>query len=102
MRSKGVAEEVVVKKIDVLAAVIPSPRTSWRTTACGYAFAALMYWSGIGFKIPQTKQEWATFLGSVVVIVWGSVQRDAKVSQVEHQEEKVEKLINDVPKIIKP
>lgn len=65
------------------------PRASWRTTLFGAALSILTYWQGVGYKLPATKQEWATMVGSVLLLLFGLSARDAKVSQQEHAEEKV-------------
>ncbi len=77
-------------------------RTSWRTTLCGIAIGVLTYWSSIGWRIPATRQEFVAFLGSVALLLLGLVARDAKVSQQEHQEEKMNALTQEQSKIIRP
>lgn len=81
---------------------MPSKLTSWRTTVYGAMLSGLAYWEGIGFKIPETRQEVVTLLGSLLVLLFGLAARDAKVSQQAHQEEKIEQLTQDASKIVKP
>lgn len=73
---------------------------SWRTTICGVGLGLVTQWQAVGFKVPTSSQDWAATAGSVLLALLGWSARDAKVSQVEHAEEK--ELIADPPKIVEP
>lgn len=53
---------------------------SWRTTMTGLIGAPLLYWAGIGFRLPANKQEAAFLVGSMVVLSLGLNGKDAGVS----------------------
>ena len=45
--------------------------THWKTSIGGMAPALLLWWQGVGFKIPETKQEWAFAIGGALIAVLG-------------------------------
>src|SRR6266446_6820001 len=47
------------------------------TTAAGALLAALIYAQGIGPKMPETRNEWWTFVIGVGIAVFGFVSKDA-------------------------
>ena len=49
---------------------------NWRTSLCGSLIGALIWWAGVGFKIPETKQEWAATIGGMLVAVLGLSAKD--------------------------
>lgn len=40
--------------------------------------ALLLWWQGVGFKIPETKQEWAFAIGGALIAVLGLGAKDPK------------------------
>ena len=49
---------------------------NWRSSLYGSLSGALLWWAGVGFKIPETKQEWAFTLGSLAMVMWGLSGKD--------------------------
>ena len=49
---------------------------NWRTSASGTMLGILGWWAGVGFKVPETKQEWAMAVGSILVTVFGLSAKD--------------------------
>ena len=55
--------------------------THWRTSVSGVFVGALLWWGPQGFKIPETKQEWAATIGGVLIAALGLSLHDPKSLQ---------------------
>ena len=49
---------------------------NYRTSAAGLALGALLWWQGTGFRLPESKQEWAATLGAAAIAVLGILAKD--------------------------
>lgn len=56
--------------------MIPRIVTHWKTSVSGMVPALLLWWQGVGFKIPDTKQEWACALGGALIALSGLGLKD--------------------------
>lgn len=52
---------------------------NWHTTASGVAAGLLLYWSTVGFKLPQTAQETVSLLGGAALALLGVTAKDGRV-----------------------
>ena len=50
----------------------------WKTSIVGVVPAALIWWQGVGFKIPETKAEWGAAVGGILIAVMGLGSRDSR------------------------
>ena len=48
----------------------------WKTSVGGSIGAVLLWWYAQGFKIPETKQEWAATIGGVLIVLLGLGAKD--------------------------
>jgi hypothetical protein len=53
----------------------------WRTSLGGVASAVLLWWYSTGFKMPETKQEWAGTIGGILMAITGMGVRDPGTTQ---------------------
>ena len=51
----------------------------WKTSVGGSAGAVLLWWYANGFKIPETKQEWAATIGGILIVLLGLGAKDPKM-----------------------
>ena len=51
---------------------------NWHTTASGIVAGALLYWSTVGFRLPQTSQEWVSLLGGAALALLGVNAKDGR------------------------
>ena len=49
---------------------------NWHTSLSGSLLGVLVWWAGAGFKVPETKQEWAATIGGVLVALLGLSAKD--------------------------
>ena len=49
---------------------------NWYTTLIGTLGGILVWWSGVGFKIPETRQEWASTVGGIALALLGLSAKD--------------------------
>ena len=50
----------------------------WKTSMAGMIPAVLIWWQGVGFKIPETKAEWGAAVGGILIAVMGLGSRDSR------------------------
>ena len=48
----------------------------WKTSLGGSVCGVLLWWYAQGFKIPETKQEWAATIGGVLIVLLGLGAKD--------------------------
>ena len=48
----------------------------WKTSVGGSVGAVLLWWYANGFKIPETKQEWAATIGGILIVLLGLGAKD--------------------------
>mgnify|MGYP001585909560 FL=1 len=48
----------------------------WKTSASGMVGGLLLWWQLNGFKVPETKQEWAATIGGVLMVLLGFGMKD--------------------------
>lgn len=48
----------------------------WKTSIGGMLLSALLWWHTTGFKIPETKQDWAVAVGSLLITMAGLAAPD--------------------------
>lgn len=49
---------------------------NYRTTIIGALSGVLLWWQGLGWKIPASEQEWVAFIGGAGLILLGAVAKD--------------------------
>lgn len=75
--------------------------TSWRTTVASFVAAPLLYWASVGFKLPQTGQEWAALGGATAIAALGLNTRDVTASKIEHADQQAEiAAVATIPKVV--
>ena len=50
----------------------------WKTSLAGIIPAVLIWWQGVGFKIPETKNEWGAAVGGILIAAWGLGSQDSR------------------------
>ena len=48
----------------------------WKTSLGGGLGGVLLWWYAQGFKIPETKQEWAATIGGILIVLMGLGAKD--------------------------
>ena len=52
--------------------------SNWHTTVSGAAAGLLLYWSTVGFKLPEARQEWVSLLGGAALALLGVNAKDGR------------------------
>ena len=50
--------------------------THWKTSALGTFSGVILWWYMQGFKVPETKQEWAATVGGILMVLLGLGGKD--------------------------